>query len=58
MPWPKKQATAILLDAKRRGDTGLANKAKASLRGDGDGKGMGDGARKGAAERARQRRKV
>lgn len=32
MPWPRKQAVAILLDAQRRGTPGLARKAKASLR--------------------------
>ena len=31
MPWPKKQATAVLLSAKRRGDTRTAAKAKKSL---------------------------
>ena len=31
MPWPKKQATAILLSAKRKGDTRTASKAKKSL---------------------------
>ena len=30
-PWPKKQATAILVKAKRTGDTRLAAKAKKSL---------------------------
>ena len=32
MPWPRKQATAILLAAKRKGDKHLASKAKASLK--------------------------
>ena len=31
MPWPRKQATAILAKAKRKGDTRLAAKAKQSL---------------------------
>lgn len=33
MPWKKKQAVAVLLSAKRRGDTALAKKAKRSLAG-------------------------
>ena len=33
MPWPRKQAVAILLDAQRRKDGKLARKAKDSLRG-------------------------
>lgn len=33
MPWPRKQATAILLKAKRKGNTRLAKKAKRSLAG-------------------------
>lgn len=32
MPWGKKQATAILMKAKRSGDTGLARKAKSYLK--------------------------
>ena len=28
MPWPRKQAIAIMLKARRSGDTALANKAK------------------------------
>ena len=32
MPWPRKQAVAILLDAQRRKDGKLARKAKDSLR--------------------------
>ena len=32
MPWPKKQAIAVLLASKRRGDTKTANKAKKSLK--------------------------
>ena len=31
MPWPRKQAVAILLKAKRKGDKKLAAKAKASI---------------------------
>ena len=31
MPWPRKQAVAILIRAKRKGDTRLAKKAKASI---------------------------
>ena len=31
MPWPRKQAVAILLDAQRRKDSKLARKAKASI---------------------------
>ena len=31
MPWPRKQAVAILLTAKRKGDKKLAAKAKASI---------------------------
>ena len=37
MPWPRKQAVAILLKAKRSGDRRLEAKAKASL-----GDGLGD----------------
>ena len=33
MPWPKKQAQAILIKSRKRGDTKTARKAKASLRG-------------------------
>ena len=32
MPWPRRQAVAILLDAQRRGKRKLAAKAKDSLR--------------------------
>ena len=32
MPWPKRQAIAIFLDAQRRGKDTLARKAKASLK--------------------------
>ena len=32
MPWPKKQAIAILLSAQRKGDGKLARKAKKSLK--------------------------
>lgn len=32
MPWPKRQATAILLKARRTGDARLAAKARKSLR--------------------------
>ena len=32
MPWPKKQAIAIMLSANRKGDRRLARKAKDSLR--------------------------
>lgn len=32
MPWPKKQAVAILLSAQRKGDGKLARKAKASMK--------------------------
>ena len=31
MPWPRKQAVAILLKAKRKGDKKLTAKAKASI---------------------------
>ena len=31
MPWPRKQAVAILIKAKRKGDTRLAKKAKSSI---------------------------
>lgn len=33
MPWPRSQAVAIMLKAKRSGNTKLASKAKDSLRG-------------------------
>ena len=33
MPWPRKQAIAIMLDANRRGKKRLASKAKDSLKG-------------------------
>lgn len=49
MPWPKKQAVAILLKAKRSGDRGLEEKAKASL-----GDGMGDRAVKKAKPHKRR----
>ena len=39
MPYPRKQAIAVLLSARRRGDKKTAAKAKSSLRGKSGGKG-------------------
>ena len=50
MPWPRKQAVAILLRAKRSGDRQLEEKAKASL-----GDGLGDRMAKSYQPRRRQR---
>ena len=45
MPWPKKQAIAIMLKAQRKGDKGLEEKAKSYLKGGGMGDRMASRAR-------------
>lgn len=49
MPWPRKQAVAIMLRAKRSGDRALEEKAKRSL-----GDGLGDRAVKSYRPRGRK----
>ena len=34
MPWPRKQAVAVMLHAQRKGDAALAQKARRSLKKD------------------------